>query len=83
MQFMKSVLQQARETSATMMWVETAPFEWPSTTGEFVPNCFDCKCEALTPQRIRGYGNFTGPPRYLQWNRSSDYEHFTFLYPDI
>jgi hypothetical protein len=80
----KSVLQQARETSATMMWVETTPFEWPTTTGEFLPKCFDCKCEALTPQRIRGYGNFTGPSRYLRWNRSSDdYEHFTFLYPDI
>jgi hypothetical protein len=79
----ESVVQQAHETNATVMWVETSPFEWPSTTGEFVPKCTDCKCEALTPQRIGGYGNFTGPPRYLQWDRSSDYKHFTYLYPDI
>eukprot|EP00980_Cylindrotheca_fusiformis_P020759 scaffold7755_cov104-Cylindrotheca_fusiformis.AAC.4 len=73
----------SEETSATVLWVETATFEWPTSNGEFVPKCYDCRCEALEAGRVDGNGNFTGPSRYLNWNRTIDYEDFKFLYPNI
>jgi hypothetical protein len=82
----KGILQRAQMTNATIFYMETVDFQWPSSNGQHVELCSDCQCEPLTPQRIRGDGNFTGPARYLGSGRSLSHsvlERFKPLYADF
>jgi len=60
----RSIAEIAQQTNASVFWVDTIDFQWPTSNGEFVSKCWECKCEALTPGRILGTGEFTGPERY-------------------
>eukprot|EP00980_Cylindrotheca_fusiformis_P004750 scaffold1008_cov124-Cylindrotheca_fusiformis.AAC.18 len=62
----EGVLARAQISNASIFFMETVNFEWPSSNGEHLKGCSICKCEALTADRIRGDGNFTGPPEYLK-----------------
>lgn len=82
----KGILQRAQVTNATIFYMETVDFQWPTSNGQHVEECRDCRCEPLTPQRIRGDGEFTGPARYL--GSGSSLPHFVLkklkpLYADF
>ena len=62
----QAIAERSNGTNATMFWVETVDFQWPTANGEYVQRCWECKCEALTPDRILGHGKLNIPKRYIE-----------------
>ena len=78
----RSIAQIAQQTNTSMFWLETVDFQWPTANGDFAAACvengFQCKCEALTPDRILGVGEYKGPDHT---RNSTDYPLYNLSIP--